>query len=116
METTTDPFKEAIASHLQEIASKDELFAQTLLKPNKNIEDCATYILNEVKKTGRQGFTDEEIYNMAIHYFDEDNIEIGEKLSARVVINHPLAAPPKPTYTTAKPSTKKADENQISLF
>lgn len=116
METTNDPFKEAITNHLQEIASKDELFANTLLKPNKNIDDCATYILNEVKKTGRQGFADDEIYNMAIHYYDEDSIEVGEKLSARIVVNHSLAAPPKPTYTTAKTATKKADANQISLF
>lgn len=116
METKNDPFKEAITNHLQEIASKDELFANTLLKPNKNIDDCATYILNEVKKSGRQGFADDEIYNMATHYYDEDSIEVGEKLSARIVVNHSLAAPPKPTYTTAKTATTKADTNQISLF
>lgn len=116
METTNDPFKEAIVNYLQEIANTDELFANTLSKPNKNIDECATYILNEVKKTGRQGFADEEIYNMAMHYYDEDNIVIGEPLSARVVVNHPLAAPPKPTYSTAKITTKKADTNQISLF
>lgn len=116
METTNDPFKEAIANYLQEIASKDELLANTLLKPNKNIDDCATYILNEVKKSGRQGFADDEIYNMATHYYDEDSIEVGEKLSARIVVNHSLAAPPKPTYTTAKTATTKADTNQISLF
>ncbi|SCY93577.1 PcfK-like family protein [Flavobacterium caeni] len=116
METTNDPFKEAITNHLQEVASKDELFANTLLKPNKNLDDCATYILNEVNKSGRQGFADDEIYNMAIHYYDEDSIEIGEKLSARIVVNHSLAAPPKPTYTTAKTATTKADTNQISLF
>ena len=116
METTNDPFKEAIANYLQDVAGKDELFANTLLKPNKNISDCATYILNEVKKSGRQGFADEEIYNMAVHYYDEDNIEIGEKLSARIVVNHPLAAPPKPAYTTTKIATTKSDTNQISLF
>jgi len=116
METTNDLLKEAIANYLQEVASKDELFANTLLKPNKNIDDCAIYILNEVKKTGRQGFADEEIYNMAVHYYDEDTIEVGEKLSAKIVVNHPLAAPPKATYTTAKIVPKKADTNQISLF
>lgn len=116
METKNDPFKEAITNYLQGIANTDELFANTLAKPHKNIDDCATYILNEVKKTGRQGFADEEIYNMAIHYYDEDTIEIGKPLSARVVINHALAAPVQKTHETVKTATKKIDTNQTSLF
>lgn len=112
---TTDPFKEAIAKHLNEIAQKDELFVVTLKKEHKNIDDCATYILNEVKKTGRQGFDDDEIYKMAIHYYDEDSIEIGKPLSARVVVNHALPAPPPKVYQPVK-TAKKLDTNQTSLF
>ncbi|MBP9481471.1 MAG: hypothetical protein KBF15_08460, partial [Parabacteroides sp.] len=38
-------------------------------KPEKNIDDCVTYILNEVKKSGCNGFADDEIYSMAVHYY-----------------------------------------------
>ena len=79
MEETTDPFKEAIVNHLQELANNDALFAITFSKPYKNIDDCATYILNEVKKSQRQGFDDDEIFNMAIHYYDEETVEIGRQ-------------------------------------
>lgn len=115
MEQTTDPFKEAITSFLQEVATNDELFAKTFNKPYKNIDDCATYILNEVKKSGRMGFADDEIFNMAIHYYDEETVEIGKPLKAKVVINRPLAAPQR-ANDTSKSTTKNSDVNQISLF
>lgn len=112
METTTDPFKEAITSYLHELATQDELFAKTFSKPYKNIEDCATYILNEVKKSGRMGFADDEIFNMAIHYYDEETVEIGKPLTAKVVVNRALASPKE----TTKSAGKNGDANQTSLF
>ncbi len=66
----------------------DPLFAPNLMKPNKNIEDCVTYILNEVKKSGCNGFDDDEIYSMAVHYFDTDNINIGKPLNCHIAVNH----------------------------
>ena len=66
----------------------DPLFAPNLQKPNKNIEECITYILNEVQKSGCNGFDDDEIYSMAVHYYDEDNIEIGKPINCRVAVNH----------------------------
>lgn len=116
MEETKDPFKEAISNYLNEIASNDELFAMTMCKRNKNIDDCATYILNTVKKSGRQGFADDEIYAMAIHYYDEDSIVVGEKISARVVVNQPLAAPVNKTNSSQKSNSKNIDANQTTLF
>ncbi len=116
METTNDPFKQAISTHLQELASKDELFAKTLAKANKNIDDCVTYILNTVQKSKRQGFDDAEIYGMAIHYYDENDIEVGKKISAKVVINQPLAAPEQKKSERDKSSSKSINANQTSLF
>jgi hypothetical protein len=45
----------------------DELFAFAYAKADKNMEDCITYILNTVKRSGCNGFTDEEVYSMAIN-------------------------------------------------
>ncbi len=82
-------FKNTIKAYLDQRAETDVLFSFQYSKPDKNIDDCVTYILNEVKKSGCNGFHDEEIYNMAIHYYDEDNIEIGTPMNnAHVVVNH----------------------------
>lgn len=87
---STERFKETIKSYLDKRASEDELFAVVYAKEEKNIDDCCTYILNEVQKSGCNGFADEEIYSMAVHYFDEDNIEVGKKISCNVVVNHTI--------------------------
>jgi len=81
-------FKNTIREYLEKRGSKDPLFGRILQKPGKNIDDCITYILNTVQKSGCNGFTDDEIYNMAIHYFDEDKIDIGGSNSMKVVVNH----------------------------
>lgn len=66
----------------------DPLFAPNLQKPNKSIEECITYILSEVQKSGCNGFDDDEIYSMAVHYYDEDDIEVGKATDCRVMVNH----------------------------
>ena len=84
----TEHFTRTIAEYLNQRAMTDPLFASNLLKPNKNIEECITYILNEVQKSGCNGFDDDEIYSMAVHYYDEDNIEIGKPTNCQVMVNH----------------------------
>ena len=85
---TSEPFKKTIQDHLQKLADNDPLFAETLKKENKNIEDCCTYILNQVQKSGHNGFADEEIFGMAVHFYDEDDVEAGKPINSRVVVNH----------------------------
>ena len=84
----TEHFTRTIAEYLNQRAMTDPLFAPNLLKPNKNIEECITYILNEVQKSGCNGFDDDEIYSMAVHYFDTDNINIGKPLNCHIAVNH----------------------------
>lgn len=82
------PFKNAIQSYLEQRAEYDELFARSYRNPLKNIEDCMTYILNEVQKSGFCGFDDDEVFSMAVHYYDEADIEIGKPIECKVVVNH----------------------------
>ncbi|EEK15947.1 hypothetical protein PORUE0001_0214 [Porphyromonas uenonis 60-3] len=84
----TEHFTRTIAEYLNQRAITDPLFAPNLQKPNKSIEECITYILNEVQRSGCNGFADDEIYSMAVHYYDEDNIEVGNPISCRVAVNH----------------------------
>ena len=48
----TDHFKRTIQMFLEQRAAEDELFAKSYRNPAKNIDDCVTYILNYVQKSG----------------------------------------------------------------
>ena len=85
---STEHFKRTIQAYLQQRASEDRLFAESYRKEGKNSDDCITYILNEVQRSGCNGFTDGEIYSMAVHYYDEDDIEVGNPVSCQVSVNH----------------------------
>ena len=86
----TDHFKRTIQMYLEQRAEEDALFAKNYRNPAKNIDDCVTYILHYVKKSGCCGFSDDEIFGMALHYYLEDNIEVGSPLKCNVVVNHTL--------------------------
>ena len=61
----TDYFKLTIQNYLDARAREDELFAPRYANPKKNIDDCCTFIINQVRQSGCNGFADEEIYSMA---------------------------------------------------
>ena len=74
--------------YLEQRAEEDALFAKNYRNPAKNIDECVTYILNYVKKSGCNGFTDGEIFGQAVHYYDENEIEVGKPMNCQVVVNH----------------------------
>ena len=133
---TTDYFKQTIQAYLEQRAADDELFGTVFANPNKNIDDCITYILNTVKESGCNGFADEEIYSMAMHYYDEPDIEVGKKMDMRVVVNHTVVLTPeeqeqarqeamkratseaysKMTTRTGKPTAKKVDNTNVQTL
>ena len=91
-------FKQQIQKYLNERAKTDILFGPAYDKEHKNIDDCITYILGEVKKKAGTdnaiAMTDEEVYSLAVHYYDEDNIVVGNsniksftKVSKSPIIN-----------------------------
>ena len=84
----TDIFKRTIHTYLVKRAAEDELFAEKYANPQKNIDDCITYILNTVQRSGCNGYNDSEIYGMAVHFYDETDIEIGKPINTNVVVNH----------------------------
>lgn len=88
MSKGTQEFKNTIQAYLDKRAESDSLFAETLKKENKNIEECVNYILGEVQKSGCNGFDDSEIFGMAVHYYDEDDLKATKQNSANVIVNH----------------------------
>ena len=86
----TEQFTRTISEYLNLRAATDPLFAPNLAKPHKNIEDCITYILKQVQQSGCNGFEDDEIYSMAVHYYDEDDLDVGSHVACHVVVNHAI--------------------------
>lgn len=69
--------KELIKNYLDQRAQTDELFAVSYAKPNKNIDECFRYIIGEASRRGKQVcMSDEEVFGLAVHYYDEDNIVV----------------------------------------
>lgn len=102
-------FKNSIQSHLEQRAEYDELFARSYRNPFKNMEDCITYILNYVQKSGCNGFDDDEIFGQAIHYFDEADIEVGNPIDCKVVVNHHVELTEEEKAEARKEAIRRAE-------
>jgi len=107
---TSQAFTNTIQSYLEGRAATDELFAVSFAKEGKTIDDCITYILNTVQKSGCNGFTDDEIFGMAVHYYDEDQIAAGAPVNGRVVVNHSVEL----TDTEIKEARTAAKEKVVA--
>lgn len=79
MSTQVNPVKDAIKAYLDKRAKEDSLFAASYAKPNKSIDECFDYIIGEVRKKGTMVYmSDEEVFGMAVHYYDEDDIKVSK--------------------------------------
>lgn len=85
-------FKMAIQSYLEKKAKEDSLFAVTYAKDNKNLDECCDYIIGEARKRGGNAvaMTDDEVFGIAIHYYDEDDIKVNKlPKSVRTSVSSP---------------------------
>ena len=101
----TDIFKQTISEYLDIREQIDPQFATMRRKVNRSIDDIVTYILNQVKASGCNGFDDDEIYGMAIHAAEEKDLEIGDTINSQVKINHHVELTEE----------EKAEQRQIAL-
>lgn len=126
-------FEKAIKTYLDNRAASDQLFAIKYANEKKSIEECCSYIIGEVKKSGREGFAHDEIYGMAVHYYDEDNITVSCKNNCKVVItgetnpvpetakravaDAPSMPAPRAPFTAPEKRTrvKKTVDNELQL-
>ena len=84
----TEHFKETIKNYLDERAKNDELFRAKYENTTRTIDDVVTFILNQVKNSGCNGFSDDEIYGLATHCIDEPTLDIGKPITCSVILNH----------------------------
>ena len=100
--------------YLEQRAEYDELFARSYRNPLKNIEDCITYILNYVQKSGCNGFSDDEIFGQAVHYYDETDIEVGKPIDCKVIVNHHVELTEEEKTEARKEAIKRAENEAYS--
>lgn len=81
MEKAKNPWVKRIGEHL---LSREDM-KKNLEKEGKTLEECFKFVLQELSKKafkeGNVGYVagdDEEIFGLACHYFDEDNIKVGK--------------------------------------
>lgn len=85
--------KDIIKAYLDNRAAIDPQFAVSYAKPQKSIDECYRFILGEARKRGAAVcMTDAEVFGLAVHYYDEDDIKI-QSTSTEKVQAHAVAAP-----------------------
>lgn len=109
----TEAFKETIKSYLDKQAANDPLFEPHYRKPDKSIEKCVEYILGEVYHSGCNGFTDEAIYGMAIHFYTEANVEIRQSGACRAVVNHAVELTEEEKAKARQQAVRQYQEEEI---
>lgn len=106
----TEQFQKTIKAYLDNRASSDAMFAESYAKSNKSIEECCNFIFTQVQKSGCCGFADDEIYGMAVHYYDEDNLGDIKPIQGQVVVNHKVEL----TAEEIEEARKEAKERLVS--
>jgi hypothetical protein len=115
---TSDAFANAIKNYLEKRAQEDELFATSYAKKNKNFDDCIAYIVGTVQKSGCNAFTSDEIFSMAVHYYDEDNIKVG-KLPANYKVvtgNSSIELTPEEKEAARQAAIQKAQDDAYKAY
>ena len=99
--------------YLEQRAEEDALFAKKYRNPAKNMDECVTHILNYVQKSGCNGFTDGEIFGQAIHYYEENEIEVGKPMNCQVVVNHVVELTEKEKAEARQNAARRYQEEEL---
>lgn len=113
-ETPITPQQEILKAYLDERAKNDELFAVTYAKPNKAFERCWQYIFQQAAKYAADcpggkmaAIMDKDVFAWAVHYYDEDDLEIDKPKPEPKPFTIPTKAVAEKTEKKASKETKK---------
>ena len=132
----SEVFVKTIAALLEAEAARDPLFAEKMKNESKSIEECCDFVIAQVEKSGKCGFSDGEVIGLAKHYWDEDNPGDTKHSECRIVVNHDIelsdeekakakeeamrqlveAEKKRMTERKQKPAKKETESAQQSLF
>ena len=103
------------------INNADEELANKILVSNKNIPDCFQFVLKEVEKeyiakcgkiSGGYACTDEHVYSLAVHYFDEKSIVKETIKESKPKVKEEIKEEPVKTEENKKPKIKKLTKEE----
>lgn len=96
MMKTSNKFQKTIAAYLEQRAAQEPTFAEKMKNPQKSLEECCDYILYAAKNGGCAGYTDDEVFGWAVHYYDEENLSFEEiKGQVQVIVNQTVKLTPE---------------------
>lgn len=82
-------FAESIKVYLDNYAKENEFFRVKYSNENKSIDECCAFIIGEVQKMKVNGLSDDEVYYLARHYYEEDNLKVNPlPYGLKVTVNH----------------------------
>lgn len=66
------------------------------------------------RKSGCNGFDDDEIFGQAVHYYDEADIEVGKPIDCKVIVNHHVELTEEEKTEARKEAIKRAENEAYS--
>ena len=113
-EKPLDSFELCIKEYLDQFAEQDVCFKEKY--DSSKIRECVQYIYSEVKKSGRCGFCDDEIFQMARHYFLEEKGLIKCTAPSKVVVNHTIELSEEDKNKAKEKALKEYEKEQLNLL
>lgn len=111
----TEQFKQVIKDYLDRRAAEDAMFAERYANPKKSIDKCVSYIIGTVKASGRCGFADDEIYGMAVHYYDEADIKVKQvDCGYDVVVNQSIPLTDEEKKEAHERALRRYEEDELN--
>ena len=121
----TMTLQEYLETKLGEMASQDPNFRERYEDKKKSMKDCLLYVTQQARKQAIRGcaaISDEDVLQMAVHYYQEKDVEpTKETAQAKVVAAAPKDNKPKTAVLIPKPQPKKKAKKvdnslQLDLF
>ena len=114
-------FESTIKSYLDKRSEEDSLFAKAYAKAGKTIKECCNYIVSQARKMQQNGcavIADDIVFGWAVHYYDEDDLDVEEESGQVEVCVSELPAPVVSQQNVKLTRKKRQDNNklQLSLF
>ena len=104
-----------VCKHLM---NRDDMRAK-LDNPNKSIDRMWAYIVSQAKKKAVKNcaiISDEEVFGLAVHYYDEEDVGGDEEQPSRLNLESAKAIVKKSVDQKKKPKKEESEWKQESLF
>lgn len=110
--------QEYLENKLGEMAQQDANFRERYEDKQKSMKNCLLYITQQAHKQAVgncAAISDEDVLQMAVHYYQEEDVEPTKQTIPAKVVAAPKEEKPKTAVLIPKPQPKKAKKVDNSL-